>query len=101
MSSCLPVRKAKSSARKSGSHAATDRLRPHGLVAPGRELLPMGPGLPLDRALFNEWADARRDLCLFLGPERGLPFAHEIAIGLHPLLGVRLLAPQIKQEHAI
>src|SRR6516165_1585163 len=60
----------------------------------------MGPRLALNRALFNEWTDAGRDLRLFLGPEGRLPFAHEIAIGVDPFPGIRLLAPQIKQEHA-
>src|SRR3984893_12830276 len=61
----------------------------------------MSPGLALDRALFNEWTDAGGDLRLFLRPEGGLPFAHQVAEHLDPFLGIRLLAPQIEQEHAI
>src|SRR6516165_3100821 len=61
----------------------------------------MGPRLALNRALFNEWTDAGGDLRLFLGPEGGLPFANEIAIGVDPFPGIRLLAPQIEQEHAM
>jgi hypothetical protein len=75
-------------------HTAAHGLRVHGLVAAADELLAACVGLPLDCAALKEWAHARNDLPVLLGPERRLPLSHQIATSLDPDIGGRTTASQ-------
>ena len=59
-------------------HATPDRLRPHCLVAAGRERLAVDVGLALMLPARQKGPDARLDLTLLFGPIERFPMQYQI-----------------------
>src|SRR4029078_1598217 len=80
-------------------HAASNGLSSNCLVASCRKLLAIAKGLSLSLAPIKSRANTGADLTLLFCPAHRLPFLHEVAERLDPLIGGRLLPPAIEQVH--
>src|SRR5579859_107565 len=78
-------------------NAPPDRLRPHCLVRPRREVLTSHIGTLFPHGAHQERPNASANLPGLLGPSRWLPTLYQIAERLNPDVGRGLSTPQVEQ----